>query len=142
MNARAIRNTAPRRFRRRFGRPARGYRHRVHTVRNRGASASASTAQETSLVSGLGGSGAVAARIESRTNAGAGHVIVDFGSADTIDAATLTTLHRHARSLRAGGKQLSVVCEHPSISSLLHLTLLDRSFDVFPSRDEALLTRP
>jgi hypothetical protein len=39
-------------------------------------------------------------------------MVVDFDDTGTIDAATLTTLHRHARRLHGRGEQLSVVYEH------------------------------
>jgi anti-anti-sigma factor len=105
----------------------------VTTVQDRSIRAAPRT--KAALVPGLGGCRAVAARIDSALRRGATHVVVDFGAVSMIDAATLTTLHRHARRLRSRGERLSVVCEHRGLSGLLRMTLLDRSFEVFTSRD-------
>jgi anti-anti-sigma factor len=106
------------------------------------APATAQSAQALLVVSGLGGCRAVAARIDSALRRGATNMVVDFDDIGTIDATSLTTLHRHAKRLRERGDRVSVVCEHRGLSGPLHLTVLDRAFDVFPAQDEALLTRP
>jgi anti-anti-sigma factor len=63
-------------------------------------------------------------------------VVVDLEGAEAVDSRTLTTLHRVARRMRSGGGRLTVVASDPRLSSILRLTMLDRSFDVVRSRAE------
>ncbi len=72
---------------------------------------------------------------------GARRVVVDLGGVEMVDSGTLTALKRTAGKLRARGGRLAVVCSHPGLASLLRLTLLTYSFEVFGSLDAALLAR-
>jgi anti-anti-sigma factor len=69
---------------------------------------------------------------------GVRRVVVDLGDAEMVDSKTLTALKRVAGKLRSRGGRLAVVCAHPGLASLLDLTLLSRSFEVFRSLDAAL----
>lgn len=80
----------------------------------------------------------LAQQIATSVELGARHVIVDLGDAETVDSSTLTLLRRIAGRLRLAEGRLSVVCPHPALASLLHLTLLSHSFSVFGSLDAAL----
>jgi anti-anti-sigma factor len=80
----------------------------------------------------------LARRLADSLRLGARHVVVELGDAPTVDSSTLASLTRVAGRLGARGGRLSVVCEHPNLASLLHVTLLDHSFSVFDSLDAAL----
>jgi anti-anti-sigma regulatory factor len=72
--------------------------------------------------------------------AGTGDVdlVVDLG--DRVDAPSdlLLVLHRTARYVRRLGGSFAVVARQPSVRRLFELTLLNRTFAVFATRDEAL----
>ena len=80
----------------------------------------------------------LADRLRASLDLGAHHVVVDLGTAEMVDASTLTTLKRLAERLRSRGGGLSVVCRNGRLADLLHVTLLSRSFAVFPTLDAAL----
>ena len=63
-------------------------------------------------------------------------VVVDLEGAEAVDSRTLTIIHRLARRMRSGGGRLTVVASDPRLSSILRLTMLDRSFDVVRSHAE------
>lgn len=69
---------------------------------------------------------------------GARHVVVDLAGAAMLDAATLATFKRVAARLRSREGELSVVCAHSGLATLLRLTALDRAFRVVGSVDAAL----
>ena len=82
--------------------------------------------------------GELADRLRASLDLGAHRVVVDLGAAEMVDASTLTALKRLAERLRSRGGRLSVVCRSGPLASLLDLTLLNRSFAVFPTIDAAL----
>ncbi len=82
----------------------------------------------------------LADRLRSSLELGAHRVVVDLGPAEMVDASTLTTLKRLGERLRSRGGDLSVVCRSHGLANLLDLTLLNRSFAVFPTLDAALDT--
>lgn len=84
----------------------------------------------------------IARQVATSAALGAHHVVVDLGAVEMVDSSTLTALKRVAGRLRSRGGRMSVVCEHPGLAGLLHLTLLSRSFQVFSSLDGALRTTP
>jgi anti-anti-sigma factor len=83
----------------------------------------------------------LADRLLAARNLGADDIVVDLGEAEMVGSSTLTTLCRLGRDLRASGGRLAVVCVRPTLVRFLRLTLLDRAFDVYGSR-EAALRRP
>jgi anti-sigma B factor antagonist len=80
----------------------------------------------------------LASRVAPSIDLGARHIVVDLGDAEMLDASTLTFLKQSAGRLRSRGGRLSVVCSHPRLASLLDVTLLSRSFRVFPTLASAL----
>ena len=80
----------------------------------------------------------LADRLRASLDLGARRVVVDLGAAEMVDASTLTALKRLAERLRSRGGGLSVVCGNGHLAKLLEVTLLSRSFAVFPTLDAAL----
>ncbi|MFL5895724.1 MAG: STAS domain-containing protein [Thermoleophilaceae bacterium] len=71
--------------------------------------------------------------------AGRGGLIVDLSQASFIDSTALTSLVRAFDELRkAGGGKLAIVARDSRMRSLFEVARLDRDFDVYSSRDEAL----
>ena len=92
----------------------------------------------TRIVIASPGDSDLAERVRASLDLGARHVVVDLGDGDEVDASTLSALKRLAGRLRSRGGRLSVVCSQPSLTSILDLTLLSRSFGVFGTLDAAL----
>jgi len=80
----------------------------------------------------------IAQQVRSSVRLGARSVVVDLGDSEMVDSSTLTALKQLGGELRSRGGGLSVVSTNPGLSSVLHMTLLSRSFRVFRSLDEAL----
>ncbi len=81
--------------------------------------------------------GDIARHVETSVALGANHVVVDLGDVEMVGSATLTMLKRAAQHPRSQERRMSVVCQHPGLADLLHLTLLSRSFEVVTSLDAA-----
>jgi anti-anti-sigma regulatory factor len=62
---------------------------------------------------------------------------VDVGTAVLLDAALLTFLVRLGDRLRAGGRDLVVVCREPALRRLLEHTVANASFQVARSCSDA-----
>jgi anti-sigma B factor antagonist len=69
---------------------------------------------------------------------GATEVIVDLTDATFIDSTTLGVLIGAVRRLRANEGRLSVVCNDRNVARTFELSGLDRVFDIFPTRDQAI----
>jgi anti-sigma B factor antagonist len=65
-------------------------------------------------------------------------IIVDLTDATFIDSTMLRVLLNVSKRLRPGGGELLVVCREHNIRKIFEITLLDRVFTIFDSRDAAL----
>ena len=72
---------------------------------------------------------------------GARIVTVDLETTTFVDSMTLGVLLGAVRKLQEQGGELRVACADPNIKRIFELTLLDRVFAIYPSR-EAALGRP
>lgn len=97
-------------------------------------------ADSTVVIACAGPENQIRDQVRSSLELGARSVVVDLGDAEMVDSSTLTALKQLGGELRSKGGGLSVVSTNPGLSSLLHMTLLSRSFRVFRSLDEALGT--
>jgi anti-anti-sigma factor len=69
---------------------------------------------------------------------GAKRVVVDMTDARFIDSTTLGVILGASKRLRTVGGELVLVIDHPSIRKIFEITLLDRAFRIFETREEAL----
>jgi anti-sigma B factor antagonist len=69
---------------------------------------------------------------------GGKQVIVDFSETTFIDSTTLGVLVGGVKRLRTNDGQLSLVCSDRNITKIFEITGLDRVFDIYPTRDEAV----
>jgi anti-sigma B factor antagonist len=65
-------------------------------------------------------------------------VIVDFSDTTFIDSTTLGVLVGGVKRLRTNDGQLSLVCSDRNITKIFEITGLDRVFEIYPTRDDAL----
>jgi len=69
---------------------------------------------------------------------GAQRIIVDLTATTFIDSTMLSVLLSTLKRLRPSGGQLGIVCSDRNIRKIFEITLLDRVFPIFESRDEAI----
>jgi anti-sigma B factor antagonist len=69
---------------------------------------------------------------------GAKDVVVDLSGTTFIDSTTLGVLVGGVKRLRVQDGQLSLVCSDRNIAKIFEITGLDRVFQIYPARDEAL----
>jgi anti-sigma B factor antagonist len=69
---------------------------------------------------------------------GARNVVVDLSGTTFIDSTTLGVLVGGVKRLRGQDGQLSLVCSDRNIAKIFEITGLDRVFQIYPARDEAL----
>jgi anti-sigma B factor antagonist len=69
---------------------------------------------------------------------GAKNVVVDLTGTTFIDSTTLGVLVGGIKRLRGQEGQLSLVCSDRNIAKIFEITGLDRVFQIYPARDEAL----
>jgi anti-sigma B factor antagonist len=69
---------------------------------------------------------------------GAVNVVVDLTSATFIDSMTLGVLLGAVKRLRPRGGRLRIVCTDPNIRKIFEITLLDRVFSLYGTREAAL----
>jgi anti-sigma B factor antagonist len=69
---------------------------------------------------------------------GARRIIVDLTATTFIDSTMLSVLLSTLKRLRPSGGQLGIVCTDRNIRKIFEITLLDRVFPIFESRDEAI----
>jgi anti-sigma B factor antagonist len=69
---------------------------------------------------------------------GATAVLVDLETTTFIDSMTIGVLLGAVRRLRQRGGELRIVCADPNITRIFQITLLDRVFAIYPSREAAL----
>jgi anti-sigma B factor antagonist len=65
-------------------------------------------------------------------------IVVDLTDATFIDSTMLRVLLNVSKRLRPGGGELLVVCREHNIRKIFEITLLDRVFTIFDSREAAL----
>jgi anti-sigma B factor antagonist len=65
-------------------------------------------------------------------------IIVDLTDATFIDSTMLRVLLNISKRLRPGGGELLVVCHEHNIRKIFEITLLDRVFTIFDTREDAL----
>jgi len=65
-------------------------------------------------------------------------IVVDLSDATFIDSTMLRVLLNISKRLRPGGGELLVVCREHNIRKIFEITLLDRVFTIFDSREAAL----
>jgi anti-sigma B factor antagonist len=70
--------------------------------------------------------------------AGAFLVVVDLTDASFVDSMTLGVLLGGVKRLRPQGGQLRVVVDQPGLRRIFEVTLLDRVFTLFSTREDAL----
>ena len=69
---------------------------------------------------------------------GAREVVVDLSSTTFIDSTTLGVLVGGVKRLRANDGRLSLVCTDRNITKIFEITGLDRVFDIYRDRDDAV----
>jgi anti-sigma B factor antagonist len=65
-------------------------------------------------------------------------IVVDLTDATFIDSTMLRVLLNVSKRLRPGGGELLVVCREHNIRKIFEITLLDRVFTIFDTREAAL----
>ena len=69
---------------------------------------------------------------------GATEIVVDLTDATFVDSTTLGVLIGAVRRLRTNDGRLTVVCNDRNVAKIFELSGLDRVFDIFPTRAEAV----
>lgn len=69
---------------------------------------------------------------------GATDVLVDLEHTTFIDSMTIGVLLGAVRRLQQRGGELRIACADPNITRIFEITLLDRVFAIYPSREAAL----
>jgi len=73
---------------------------------------------------------------------GATRIVVDLTSATFIDSTTLGVLLGAFKRLRPLGGELTIVCPDSNIRKIFQITLLDRVFAIFETREAAIAQPP
>jgi anti-sigma B factor antagonist len=68
--------------------------------------------------------------------------VVDLSEATFIDSTTLGVLLGTLKRLRTVGGEIALVCTDRNIRKIFEITLLDRVFPLFESRDAAVSAGP
>ena len=66
------------------------------------------------------------------------HLVLDLHKVDFIDSTGLSVLLNALRRITRSGGQLMLVCSNPTVLRLFEITRLDTTFDIRPTRKEAL----
>ena len=69
---------------------------------------------------------------------GGKEVVVDFTNTTFIDSTTLGVLVGGVKRLRTNDGRLSLVCSDRNITKIFEITGLDRVFNIYPTRVEAV----
>jgi anti-sigma B factor antagonist len=69
---------------------------------------------------------------------GGKEVIVDFTNTTFIDSTTLGVLVGGVKRLRTNDGSLSLVCSDRNITKIFEITGLDKVFEIYATRDEAV----
>ncbi len=77
-------------------------------------------------------------RIAAEIDDGAKLVVVDLSETTFVDSMALGVLLGALKRLRASGGEMVLIVSRPDIRRIFEITLLDRIFPLYASRDEAL----
>jgi anti-sigma B factor antagonist len=69
---------------------------------------------------------------------GGKEVVVDFTNTTFIDSTTLGVLVGGVKRLRTNDGRLSLVCSDRNITKIFEITGLDKVFEIYATRDEAI----
>ncbi len=69
---------------------------------------------------------------------GGKRIVVDMTATRFIDSTTLGVILGASKRLRLDGGEIVLVIDHPSIRKIFEITLLDRAFAIYETRDAAL----
>jgi anti-sigma B factor antagonist len=69
---------------------------------------------------------------------GGKEVVVDFTNTTFIDSTTLGVLVGGIKRLRTNDGRLSLVCSDRNITKIFEITGLDKVFEIYATRDEAI----
>jgi anti-sigma B factor antagonist len=69
---------------------------------------------------------------------GARSIVVDLSRTTFIDSTTLSVLLGAIKRLRPNGGEMGVVCRDRNIRKIFEITLLDRVFSLYETREQAL----
>ena len=76
--------------------------------------------------------------LRSLVDGGARRIVVDLTQATFIDSTTLSVLLGAVKRLRPSGGELGIVCADRNIRKIFEITLLDRVFSLYDTREQAL----
>lgn len=77
--------------------------------------------------------------LRSATSAGNGPVVVDLCEVPFMDSTGLHLLLNLLRRLTRQGRRMAIACSPSGVQRLFELTRLDGTFDMYDSREEALV---
>jgi anti-sigma B factor antagonist len=77
-------------------------------------------------------------RLNRAIASGKTRLVLDFTGVEFIDSTGLSVLLNALRRLTRRHGALSLVCTNPTVLRLFEITRLDSTFDIVPTRDEAL----
>lgn len=77
-------------------------------------------------------------RLSRAIDDGVSYLVVDLADVTFIDSMTLGVLLGASKRMRPRGGQLRLVVSEPSVRKIFEITLLDRVFDLHPSREDAI----
>ena len=69
---------------------------------------------------------------------GRSRVVLDLSDTTFIDSTGLSVLLNCLRRINRNRGRLTIVCSNPTVLRLFHVTRLESTFDIVPTRDEAL----
>jgi len=76
--------------------------------------------------------------ISEAIDGGSESLVIDLSEVTFIDSMTLGVLLSALKQLRPSGGSVSIVCSDPHIRRIFEITLLDRVFALYETREEAL----
>ncbi len=79
-----------------------------------------------------------AARLDEAIATDASAVVLDLTEVEFIDSTGLSVLLNGLRRLTRRSGTMSLVCTNPTVLRLFEITRLDSTFDIAPTRDEAI----
>jgi anti-sigma B factor antagonist len=69
---------------------------------------------------------------------GGKRIVIDMTATRFIDSTTLGVILGASKRLRPEGGEIVLVIDHPSIRKIFEITLLDRAFAIYETREAAL----